>query len=330
MATHHLATFIHNRSHNAIEREQLICYLVATALVVVGMSLHLFGILGADLPTLNLLTTVYISASLVFFTLWFFHKLSLPMAFSLYGITAQAVQTVRMLFLTFTTPAQFHFLIIGNGIVCMGLMILLAISYLRVATLIVGIANTTTIIFCCAIIGNNVLYQFAILVTMFSVFFVILTELMYRNVKHMQDENNAFRKGEHELLHILRLNRKEVLAYIEMCRSNNPKDADTDRLFSMLNEASQRNVINAVERKKAIDASRTAELKTLFPTFTPMELEVSRLILRDMKLKQIMILTGKNESNISTVRSHIRKKMGLTAEQDLRTELLKRTGNENK
>lgn len=168
-----------------------------------------------------------------------------------------------------------------------------------------------------------ILTQSVMLISLFTVFFIFLSELLLRNVKHLQSENKQYHSEEHRLLSILRLNRKEIRSYLEMCRTENVKDKDTDRLFDMLSEKSQRNVINAVERKKAIDASRTKDIHEQFPDFTPMELEVSRLILRDYKLSQIADYTGKSESNISVVRSRIRKKLGLAPGDDLREALLK-------
>lgn len=168
------------------------------------------------------------------------------------------------------------------------------------------------------------MWQFFSITALFILFFPLLTSLMCQNVRHLQNENIAYHKNERQLQNILRLNGKEISAYIEMCRTENIKDSDTDRLFSMLSEKSQRNVINAVERKKAIDISRRRNLKVVFPDFTPMELEVSRLVLRDMKLSQITNITGKSESNISAVRSHIRKKIGLDPTEDLREALMKK------
>lgn len=324
--TNFIIAFINRRSHNAIERQQLIIYIIATANTLVGMPMHLLNVLGARNAVLLSLSAVFIAGALLTFVLWLCHKLSLTAALTTYAIVAQTVQSTKMVFITIALPSAYDYLIIINGFVSMELVFALAISYLRIATMSVGTINLLTLLFSGAVIGgNSTLWQFIVLCVLFTIFNLLLTDMMYRNVKHIQDENTAFRTGEKRLLQTLRLNRKEITAYIEMCRTDNPADSDTDRLFSMLSESSQRNVINAVERKKAIDMSRNADLKTLFPDFTPMELEVARLVLRDMKLKQIASLTGKSETNISVVRSRLRKKLGLSPTDDLRNALIEET-----
>ena len=47
-----------------------------------------------------------------------------------------------------------------------------------------------------------------------------------------------------------------------------------------------------------------------------------RLILKDMTLKEIAVATGKSLSNVGTVRGNIRKKLGLSPEDNLRDWLL--------
>ena len=59
-----------------------------------------------------------------------------------------------------------------------------------------------------------------------------------------------------------------------------------------------------------VKAEKSSLVET-FTEFTPTEIEVARLILLDKKLKEICIIMGKSETNINSVRSHIRKKMGL-------------------
>ena len=64
----------------------------------------------------------------------------------------------------------------------------------------------------------------------------------------------------------------------------------------------------------------------LCPTLTPTELEVCRLIVAGKTLNEIAGITGKNANNISSVRIHIRRKLGLKPSDDLRQSLEKMCG----
>lgn len=311
---------------DAIERQRLITYLVATGLVVVGMTMHLSNILGANAPVLRSLSLVILLACVVTFILWMADKVKVRTAFNITSVLIQLIQTAKILFISIGLGQKFDHLVVMNGVISMMLMTLLAISYMPKMTIGVGVANALTLIAAGFINDSRVLWQYIILIIMFTFFFTIMADLMYRNVKQIKDENIQFQTSEQNFLNNVRLNRKEIRAYLAMCRTENPADEETDRLFGMLSEKSQRNVINAVERKKALDNSREDDIKAAFPDFTPMELEVSRLILQGMKLSQIINITGKSESNISVVRSRIRKKLGLASGEDLYDALQNKIG----
>lgn len=311
-----------HRAKSPIDRQRLIVYIVSVCLAEIGMTLHLTSVVGASSIVLQSLSVVFIIGTFLPFILWLCQKINLVIAFFWGSIIAQIVQTVKIIFITVAMSTTYHFLITVNGVVSMVIVCLLAVSYMRKTTIIVGTANLLTLLFTAIWVGSNWSWQFFVITTLYTVFFALLSFMMYHNIKHMQDENSAYHIGEKHLLQILRLNRKEITAYVEMCRTENIADKDTDRLFSMLSEKSQRNVIHAVERKKALDTSRSKDLKKIFPTFTPMEIEVSRLILRGTKLSQIVDATGKSEANISVVRSHIRKKLGLAPSDNLREALV--------
>lgn len=308
---------ISNRTDDAIQRQQLITYLIATGLVIVGMSLHLSGILGANLPVLRLLSVLVLFGCVVMFSLWLSHQVTVKTAYNVTAILVQCVQTAKILYVACAFITIYNHLVVMNGFISMMLMMVLVISYLRKMAIIVGVANIITLLTAGFIINDRILWQYITLIILFTVFFIIMADLMYRNVKRMKEENIEFQTNEQNLIAAVRLNRKEINAYLAMCRADNPTDGETERLFNILSEKSQRNVINVVERKKAIDGSQEDDIKAAFPNFTPMELEVSRLVLRGMKLSQIINITGKTESNISVVRSRIRKKLHLEAGDDL-------------
>lgn len=321
-----IITFIDKRSHDGLQRQQIIIYLITTCMAAIGFPLHLLSFYGSKMPVLRALTIIALFSCLLVFFLWFFKRISLKKAFSIAAMLVQGILTTKIMYIARALPSSQNYLVVLNGVISMMIMVGLTLCYFRTASIIVGGANVATLIAAAAIIGRSVVTQSVILITLFTVFFIFMSDMLLGNVKHLQSENKQYHNEEKRLLATLRLNRKEVMTYVEMCRTENAEDKDTDRLFNMLSEKSQRNVINAVERKKAIDASRAKDISEQLPDLTPMELEVARLILRGYKLSQIAEYTGKSESNISVVRSRIRKKLGLAQGDNLREALLKLMG----
>lgn len=318
--------FILRYSHDGVERQQLIAYLIAVGMIIVGMSIHLLGVIGANPAPLRLLSITAIVMTIISFVFFLFENTSIRRSFLQLAVVIMVVQTAKIIYIAMELPASAYPLILMNSMITLMSMILLAFSFLPVPSIITGIINIITMIL--VAIGYNIpaVRQFSILIILFSFFIGLMADMMARSVAHLQNENKGLQNDEKRLLNILRLNRNEIKAYVEMCRKDEPDDDDTDRLFALLSDKTQRNVIKAVERKKALDAGRERALDKVIPDLTPMELQVAQLILRDYKLGKISKTTGKSEANISVVRSRLRKKLGLKPEDDLRQALMKVVG----
>lgn len=319
-----VAAFFNKRSHDVMQQQQMITYIIAVGLAVMGMSLHLCHILGSAVSPLRWLSLCALAICVPAFVLWLKRKVSVTKVFGTTALAVQVVQVLKILYITFSLPPSQHYLIVLNGVISLMIMMLLEISYLRLTCIIVGISNMAVLLFVGYIINSKDIWQFFILSSLFTIFFMFMGDLMYRNVKRLQNENTQYHADELLLLRTLRLNRQEIEAYIALCRHNPNDQNDSDKLFDLLSDEAQRNVINAVEQRKAKDISEEARIKEAFPSFTPMELTVARMILLNKKLSQIIAITGKSETNISVVRSRIRKKLALQPGDDLRQSLLAR------
>ena len=69
------------------------------------------------------------------------------------------------------------------------------------------------------------------------------------------------------------------------------------------------------------DADRSA-LRRIFPEFSETQLSIAQLIIQGKRTSEICRLLDKSESNITAQRTHIRTKMGLRSEENLRESLL--------
>lgn len=321
-----VAAILSRRSHDVMQQQQIITYVIAVGLATMGMTLHLCHAYGSSAPALRLLSMSVLVVCVPTFVLWLKRKVRVTTAFGVTAIFVQVTVMLKIMYIALCMPRANYYLIMLNGVVSMAIMILLEISYLRISCVIVGISNLAVLIFVGSVINNNVLWQTVTLIALFTVFFIFMGDLMYRNVRRIQSENIRYHADELLLLRTLRLNRQEIEAYISICRKNPDDKKGIDKLFGMLSEEAQRNIINAARQRLEAIASEESRVKAAFPSFTPMELTVARLVMSNMKLSQIIALTGKSESNISVVRSRIRKKLNLRPGEDLREALMQAVG----
>lgn len=105
------------------------------------------------------------------------------------------------------------------------------------------------------------------------------------------------------------------------------KENEKDMAMNLLNRLSdeqQQNILDrAVEQLKSSEESKKAwDLVCI--DLTNSERQICQMVLEGKSLKEICIELNKSESNITSQRSHIRKKLNMDRKDDLRRELEKR------
>ena len=84
------------------------------------------------------------------------------------------------------------------------------------------------------------------------------------------------------------------------------------------------NIINVASQIEQMQTNERKDMRERFPMLTPAELDVCRLVVQGLTLKEISSALGKSVSNVSTVRGNIRKKLGLEQDDDLKKTLLEK------
>ena len=84
------------------------------------------------------------------------------------------------------------------------------------------------------------------------------------------------------------------------------------------------NIINVASQIEQMQTNERKDMRERFPMLTPAELDVCRLVVQGLTLKEISITLGKSVSNVSTVRGNIRKKLGLERDDVLKKTLLEK------
>ena len=84
------------------------------------------------------------------------------------------------------------------------------------------------------------------------------------------------------------------------------------------------NIINVASQIEQMQTNERKDMRERFPMLTTAELDVCRLVVQGLTLKEISITLGKSVSNVSTVRGNIRKKLGLEQDDVLKKTLLEK------
>ena len=147
-----------------------------------------------------------------------------------------------------------------------------------------------------------------------------------KNIVRLNKENEGLRNDELELLKLLRMNKSQVKALLELSKSKS--SVRTGELLDIVDDQVRHNIIHAVstwQRQKEVESTN---MSMKFPELTNSEREICALILQDKKQNAICMLLNKSASNINSQRAHIRKKLGLRPQDDLKAALRRRMDHE--
>lgn len=314
--------FMKSRAENTVDRHQIIVYLLHSTIVIFVISLQLLGLAGSQETVPKLMGVVHLTTCLMALSLYFFRKISIPAAFSLVALVSQFAIVCRIFYFVQGRPENFLQLIFLNQVVSLLAIAFLVMCFVKYTPFLIAIISLTTYGAVAAYLNEPALWNFFSFFFAVEFFLCVLGELLRRNVGHIQTENTDMHHRETAFLHAVKLNEREVVAYLRMSSNDQPTPEDTDRLFGMLRPKSQRNLVNAIRQHLKHHLMDNTNLSQIFPTLTKSELDVCNLILQGKKMNEIGQLLDKTEKNVGVVRTHIRKKLNVPTDQDLRKYLM--------
>ena len=326
MITHYLSekvsAFLRSHAENTIGRHRIIVYSLHSILVVTVISLQFMGLVGSQETLPQTMSGIHLATCLLSLSLYLTRRLTLSKAFSLVVLVAQCTIAVRFFYFATVRPYHFLQLILINQTTSLLAIFFLVMSFVRFTPFIVSIISVTSYGCVASYLHEPALWQLFGFFLFVQFFLCVLGELLQHNVMSVSKENTELHHRETTLMRAVRLNKREIEAYLRMSSNDHPSPEDTDRLFSMLKPKSQRNLVNAVRLHLKNHLMDDCDLARRFPCLTKSETDVCRLILAGKKRSEISLLLDKTENNVDVTRYHIRKKLNVPQEEDLRQHLV--------
>lgn len=239
-------------------------------------------------------------------------------------LSCQTVMAVDNIFCAMTpTLPDNDMAILLNMLIMEANTVITLAAYLIPATYVASVISFITYTVCVLLTGNETLIKYFFLVFMVFAFICFLASRVTKVARRLQEENQMLRRDEEELLQIFRMNKEEIKAYISIAKYKQTTE-ETATFLNMLDATAQNTLINNVSRYIQSQATQESILEEKFPNFTPTEIQICQLILRGKKQSEICAILSKTESNISTQRANIRKKLGLQPTDNLHKALTER------
>jgi DNA-binding CsgD family transcriptional regulator len=216
-------------------------------------------------------------------------------------------------------------LIMGNMVLSGLNMLLILMAYIRMLPFV--LAGLTMIAYggCCWVSREAAIVN---MLPVFLICFTVIALLGHRlsgNVRQLEKEKGVLKEDEQQILNLLELDKSQLMACISLAKEKGLSAEQTETLLGLIGKKVRENIRGNVSyyyRQREIDYDN---LQIRLPNLTPSEIEICDLILKEKKMKEILLILGKSESNITCQRVNIRKKLDLDKSANLYDELRKRT-----
>ena len=318
-----MATFLDQRSHNWQQRLCLITFLMLSLSVVLpGVPMHIVGLIGRCDTPLHIISALLWVATIVVLVLYLLHRMPLKTAISIFGILVQLTESARIVYITVERPVGYEDAVLFNQIISLALIIYLVLAAVRHMPTVIALMSIGTIVFAYLYTDGGVNRQIVAVFIFVEIFTCVLGEMIRRGIRGMLKENADYNSTLNNLLATFHMTKTELLAYIQLGRGG-MAGKDISDFFDRLDERTEANLIRAVEHRVDQRRMQHADISAVIPTLTPTEKEVCRLIIGGKMINEIASILNKTPNKISTVRIHIRKKLGLGTNEDLKDALLK-------
>lgn len=148
--------------------------------------------------------------------------------------------------------------------------------------------------------------------------------VLVHNVSQIYDEKVHYEQESQRLSRSLKFSPEQLNALMELAANEPPSAERQKELFGMLGINIRKCLFDRVQEIIQTRELQTDVLQRVLPGLTESEIEICRLVLSGKRLTEICVTLNKTKSNITCQRSHIRAKLGLSPEEDLKEALKQR------
>ena len=312
------------RESNYLDRQRqwlLVCFAVMLSL---GILSNILGLSGAFDPFFTASNIVFLIVVVSSFAAYLLGKIGVVRGIALLAVATQVFIGMDILYSAFVPTLKDNTMVILiNMLILAGNMFFSLAAYqARLTRWLVAIALGVYLV-CVVVTGNESLRNYFFMMLLILLFISVLSLGIARNGEYLVNANKILQREEEELLQVLRINKKQIKAYVALAKERHDVK-QTEHLLDLLGEASQKNVIDNVLQYIQTRELSKQNLERVFPELSSSEREICYLILQNKKLSEIGILLNKTESNITTQRGNIRKKLGMNPSDNLQKVLEKR------
>lgn len=173
---------------------------------------------------------------------------------------------------------------------------------------------------CVLILGGSFFRSYLPLILLIFVLMPILGRLLHQNFRKLENKHELLKSEEAQLLKSLQVSKDELYTFAKLVNDSSKGTINND-LLNVLGEKTKKNLYDAAAAFFMEEKCKADVIKDYFPELTPTELVIVALILQDKTVGEICEILHRSSGNITSHRSNIRTKLGLSKTDNLKAAL---------
>lgn len=205
------------REPSLLDRQRLalllFCYI---PFLLLGVVANFLGVTEPSAPFFYYTHTLLVFSAAAFLALYYRRKISITICFAAFIIIGQTILSVEMIYCAFQRTLYYDMLIMANMVLLSLNALVATAGMMKQVSVLLGITTLFIYILCARITGDEILNSFIIVFILVFLFSSVIGVWVANSIDQLEHENEEYKKGEKELLHILRLKRDEVKAFVAL------------------------------------------------------------------------------------------------------------------
>jgi DNA-binding CsgD family transcriptional regulator len=313
---------------DVLNKQQRIMLYIITMFGIVGATGGILGFYGFQTLVFKFLLIGYDIVFIATFLFYIFGKIKVRTALAIELLYAAFETSCENIAVVDNTDVYSGFLILGN--ICLLLLILMAcvLAYIPSNTIIVSLLVVSVFMYCVLKDKHGALTELSVFYLLMIISVSLICWHISRNLLALRTDNIDMREREVQLISALGLNYNQLLKIAQLSNLQT-RDEDDDKtsinsFLDTINAETRQRMMAALKDYLLSKQNDMNNLKKVFPMLTPSELEIAKLIVEGKTTGEICRALDKTKSNVGSQRAHIRIKLGLPPEYNLKEALMEK------
>lgn len=246
-----------------------------------------------------------------------FKKIPLKRAFVALLLLVQLKTSIGIVVLA-ATPDAATAAIVFRGMLLLGFLLILSLfTYTPPLSYTLAVAGTAVYAATILISGDPILKDSCLLIFVLFTSCALMEHYIIKGIHSLMHDNRRYLAERRSLFSLFNIDDSQISQFIRLLRKRDLTPGQTEELLKLLGDETERRIRQSVLHLMRHSQTDYSKLDERLPSLTATERKVASLILQGKTHPEIARELLKSPSNVSVIRSNIRRKMGLGPKDNL-------------